>query len=128
MQPEGEHEFVAMELCSNRAMLPQLLKGEPLELEKKHAFTVKQPELPALNRPEVRAVKVEANGKQVAVSWEIHCAHPAASGRKRQVNVVPFPISLVALTVPPCASTRVRTIARPRPEPPPARLRALSTR
>ena len=32
-----------MELCSNRAMLPQLLKGEPLELGKKHAFTTKQP-------------------------------------------------------------------------------------
>ena len=42
VQPEGEHEFVAMELCSNRAMLPQLLKGEPLELGKKHAFSVKQ--------------------------------------------------------------------------------------
>ena len=71
VQPEGDHEFVAMELCSNRAMLPQLLKGEPLELGKMHAFTVKQPESPVLDRPEVRAVKVEANGKQVAVSWEI---------------------------------------------------------
>ena len=50
--PEGDHEFVAMELCSNRAMLPQLLQGEPLELGKKHAFTVKQPDSPALVREE----------------------------------------------------------------------------
>ena len=41
-------------------MLPQLLKGEPLELGKKHAFNAKQPELPALDRPEVRAVKAHA--------------------------------------------------------------------
>ena len=49
VQPEGDHELLAIELCSNRTMLPQLLKGEPLELGKKHAFTVKQPESPALD-------------------------------------------------------------------------------
>ena len=73
MQPDGDHELLAMELCSNRAMLPQLLKGEPLELGKKHAFTAKQPDSPALNRPEVRAVAGEPLGKA-----KLSLPHPAS--------------------------------------------------
>jgi hypothetical protein len=69
--PEGDHELLAMELSGNRALLPQKLKGEPLELGKKHAFTVKQPDRPTLDRPEVKDVKAETTGRQVAVSWEI---------------------------------------------------------
>ena len=69
--PEGDHEVLAMELSGNRALLPQRLQGDPLELGKKHAFTVKQPELPALDRPGVLEVEAKANGQQVAVSWTI---------------------------------------------------------
>ena len=71
IQPDGDHELLAMELCSNRAMLPQKLQGEPLELGKKHTFTVRQPELPSLDRPGVKEVEVQSNGRQVVVSWAI---------------------------------------------------------
>lgn len=69
--PEGDHELLAMELSGNRALLPQLLHGEPLELGKRHAFMVKQPDQPTLDRPGVQAVRANSNGRQVAVSWEI---------------------------------------------------------
>jgi hypothetical protein len=69
--PEGDREILAMELSSNPALLPQKLQGRPLELGKKHAFTVRQPDRPTLDKAEVTAVKVKANGRQVAVSWEI---------------------------------------------------------
>lgn len=67
--PEGDHEVLAMELSSNRALLPLKLNGEPLELGKTHKFTVKQPQLPALDGPQVRDVKATSNGNQVVVSW-----------------------------------------------------------
>ena len=69
--PEDDHEILAMELSGNRALLPIHLHGVPLELGKTHAFTVKQPDLPALDRPAVKDVKAESNGKQVVVSWAI---------------------------------------------------------
>jgi len=62
---------VAMELSSNRAMVPQLLKGEPLAEGKKHAFTVQQPEMPTLDRPKVERLQAQFNGKQVLVCWEV---------------------------------------------------------
>jgi hypothetical protein len=69
--PEGDHEYLAMELSSNPALLPQKLQAKPLEPGKKHPFTVKQPDQPALDRPEVKNVAAESNGRQVAVCWEI---------------------------------------------------------
>jgi hypothetical protein len=69
--PEGDHEYLAMELSGNSALLPVKLQGKPLELGKKHSFTVKQPARPALDRPAVTHVTAISNGRQVAVSWEI---------------------------------------------------------
>ena len=51
----------------------------------------------------------------------------SATGRSK-VKVLPWPGSLSALIVPPCASTTERAIARPMPVPPSPRARALSTR
>jgi len=62
---------VAMELSSNRAMVPLLLEGEPLAEGKKHTFTVQQPDLPTLDKPRVERLRAESNGKQVAVCWEV---------------------------------------------------------
>ncbi len=62
---------VAMELSSNRAMVPQLLEGEPLAEGKKYSFTVKQPDRPTLDQPRVERVQARSNGKQVMVSWEV---------------------------------------------------------
>jgi hypothetical protein len=73
---EGDHEVLAMELSANRVLLPQKLHGEPLELGKSHAFTVRQPDLPTLDKPKVKDVKAESNGKQVVVSWAIPDAAP----------------------------------------------------
>ena len=44
-----EGQTLAMELSSNRAMVPQLLQGTPLAEGEKHAFTVKQPDRPSLD-------------------------------------------------------------------------------
>jgi hypothetical protein len=74
-QEEGDHEILAMELSSNRALLPQKLHGATLELGKKHAFTVRQPAVPTLDPPQVTGVRAITNGRQVAVSWEL----PASS-------------------------------------------------
>ncbi len=68
---EGDHELLAMELSSNPALLPQKLKGSPLETGKTHSFTVRQPDQPTLDQPAVQSVKAVSNGTQVAVSWEI---------------------------------------------------------
>lgn len=64
-------QAVAMELSSNRAMVPQLLEGEPLAEGKKHTFTVRQPDLPTLDRPRVERLRAETDGKQVVVSWVV---------------------------------------------------------
>jgi len=70
-KPEGDHEFLAMELSSNPALLPQKLAGTPLEAGKQHSFTVKQPAKPALDKPQVASVTAESNGRQVLVKWEL---------------------------------------------------------
>ena len=62
---------LAMELSSNRAMVPQLLKGEPLAEGKKYAFTVRQPDQPTLDPPRAERLQAQSNGKQVWVCWEV---------------------------------------------------------
>ena len=62
---------VAMELSSNRSMVPQLLKGEPLAEGNKYSFTVKQPDLPTLDQPRVQRVQAKSKGTQVMVSWDV---------------------------------------------------------
>jgi len=64
-------QALAMELSSNRAMVPQLLKGEPLTEGKKHSFTVQQPDAPTLDQPRVERLQARSNGKQVWVSWHV---------------------------------------------------------
>jgi hypothetical protein len=53
---------------------------------------------------------------------------PVRGAGNQQVIVVPLPSSLVAVTLPPCPSTRCLTMASPRPVPPASRDRAGSTR
>ena len=69
--PEQGHEYLAMELSSNTALLPVLLHGTPLETGKKHAFTVKQPDNPTLDRPAITDVTAAGNGRQTLVRWMI---------------------------------------------------------
>ena len=64
-------QTLAMELSSNPAMVPQLLTGKPLAEGSKYSFTIKQPERPALDSPEIKNIDVQTNGKQVMVSWTI---------------------------------------------------------
>jgi hypothetical protein len=77
-----------------------------------------------------RQLKLEApDGKM----RETDCANTEGMFRifyrgKRMVNVLPWPGTLVTPTVPRWASAACLTIARPRPVPPSARLRAWSTR
>ena len=79
VKPEGDHEFVAMELSWNKAMVPLLLKGTPLEANKTHEFTVKQPAQPALDKPQIASLSAESNGKQVLVHWELGYFLPPVS-------------------------------------------------
>ena len=108
--PEDSHEILAMELSSNRALLPQKLQGEPLELGKSHKFTVKQPEQPTLDRPEVKEVKAESNGRQVVVSWAIPATaapqfayriemfdNPACQGRPLAIREERMPVERTVL-------------------------------
>ncbi|MDB4749411.1 PA14 domain-containing protein [Rubripirellula sp.] len=64
-----DEQTLAMELSSNRAMVPQLLKGSPLAEGNKYSFTIKQPERPSLDQPDARNLQAFSNGKQVMVSW-----------------------------------------------------------
>jgi len=64
-------QALAMELSSIPAMVPLLLKGEPLAEGQTHAFTVPQPDMPTLDQPEVANLQVQSNGKQVWVSWAV---------------------------------------------------------
>lgn len=73
-KPEGDHEFLAMELSWKKAMVPLKLSGAPLEFGKTHSFTVKQPAQPTLDKPQVASVSAESNGRQVLVSWELAAA------------------------------------------------------
>lgn len=76
--PEGDHEYAAIEYSAQPDLLPQKLAGKPLAGDQKHFFTVKQPELPALDKPAVARVRAVAAGRQVAVSWEVpETASPA---------------------------------------------------
>jgi|TARA_B100000959_G_C14983587_1_gene624567 hypothetical protein len=77
---------LAMELSSNRSMVPQLLQGEPLAEGKKHSFTVKQPDRPTLDQPRVEDLQVQANGKQVMVSWVV----PDSAAPQYQITVEVF--------------------------------------
>lgn len=77
---EGDHEYAAIEYAQRPDLLPQRLVGQSLAGDQKHAFTVKQPDLPSLDQPAVTNVRAETTGSQVAVSWEIpDTAAPAFS-------------------------------------------------
>ena len=79
---EGDHEYAAIEYASAPDLLPRQLKGKPLAGDKRHEFKVKQPDLPALDKPTVAKVRAESTGSQVAVSWEVpDTASPAFSYR-----------------------------------------------
>ena len=79
---EGDHEYAAIEYAQRPLLLPQRLTGKPLAGDKKHTFTVKQPDRPVLDPPAVAKVRAESTGAQVAVSWEIpETASPAFSYR-----------------------------------------------
>lgn len=71
IKPEGDHEILCMELSWNPMLMPQKLTGHPLEFGKQHKFTVKQPNQPALDKPQVVSVTAESNGRQVLVNWEL---------------------------------------------------------
>ena len=62
---------LAMEVSQNRALVPQLLQGEPLPYGQEHVFTTKQPALPHLDLPQVEDLQAITNGEQVRVSWEV---------------------------------------------------------
>lgn len=69
--PEGDHEYVAIEYSNRPDLLPQALSGKPIAGDRKHTFTVRQPDVPTLDKPAVTGVRAETTGRQVAVSWEI---------------------------------------------------------
>ena len=69
---------LAMEVSQNRNLVPQQLKGEPLEYGREHVFTTKQPAFPVLDKPQVTDLQATTNGKQILVSWDVpESASPA---------------------------------------------------
>lgn len=71
VKPEGDHEFLAMELSWNKALMPFKLSGTPLAFGSKNEFTVKQPGQPTLDKPQLASVSAESNGRQVVVNWAL---------------------------------------------------------
>lgn len=79
---EEDHEYAAIEYSNRPDLLPRQLSGKPLAGDKKHVFTVKQPDVPVLDKPAAANVRAETTGRQVAVSWEVpDTASPAFSYR-----------------------------------------------
>ena len=62
---------LALEVSQNRDLVPQLLKGEPLEYGREHVFKTTQPALPVLDKPQVVNLRATTNGDQILVSWEV---------------------------------------------------------
>lgn len=80
--PEEEHEYLAIEYAQTPGLLPQELSGQPLSGDKKHSFTVKQPERPTLDKPAVKNLQAIVYEGQIGVSWEVpETASPAFSYR-----------------------------------------------
>ena len=69
--PEGDHEYVAIEYAQRPDLLPRQLTGPLLAGDAKHSFTTRQPELPALDKPEITNPRAVASGGQIAVSWDV---------------------------------------------------------
>jgi len=62
----------AIEYSCNQTRIPVLLKGlKPRELGKTHKVTLKQPDLPTLDKVIVKDVKARSTGRQIIVSWKI---------------------------------------------------------
>lgn len=79
---EGDHDYAAIEYAQRPDLLPLQLAGQPLTGDGKHSFTTKQPDLPALDKPDVKNVRAIASGRQIAVSWDVPpTAAPAFSCR-----------------------------------------------
>lgn len=86
---EDGHEYAAIEYAQRPDLLPRQLTGSPLAGDQRHAFTVKQPDLPALDRPAVANVQAVESGGQIAVSWEV--PPTAAPGFSCKVEVFDSP-------------------------------------
>jgi len=79
---EGDHEYAAVEYSNRPDLLPRQLSGKLLAGDRKHSFTVRQPNLPVLDKPAVSNVRAETTGSQLAVSWEVpDTASPAFAYR-----------------------------------------------
>ena len=68
---EDGHEYAAIEYAQRPDLLPRQLSGSPLAGDRTFSFTVKQPDLPALDQPAVANVRAVESGGQIAVSWEV---------------------------------------------------------
>ena len=88
--PEGDHEFAAIEYAQRPDLLPLRLTGAPLAGDRLHTFTVKQPDLPQLDRPALTQVQALANGRQIAVSWDVPATASPPFSYKIEIFPNPF--------------------------------------
>ena len=79
---EDDHEYAAIEYAQRPDLLPRQLSGPVLSGDKKHVFTVRQPDGPSLDQPAVVNVRAVRSGGQIGVSWQVPpTASPAFSYR-----------------------------------------------
>lgn len=83
--PEGEHEYAAIEYAQRPDLMPRKLKGPLLDGDKTYDFTVKQPDLPVLDKPVVENVKAVSTGSQVGVAWALADTSSPALGYRIEV-------------------------------------------
>ncbi len=69
--PEDDHEYVAIEYAQRPDLLPRELSGKPLAGDRKHRFTVRQSDLPALDAPAVSDVRAVFAPGQLLVTWSV---------------------------------------------------------
>jgi len=77
--------LIGIEYAAKPDLRPQRLKGEPIPGDRNNLVRMKQPDQPTLDKPEVKNVKAECTGTQVAVSWEIPETSSPAFAHKIEV-------------------------------------------
>lgn len=82
---EGDHEYAAIDYAQRPDLLPRELQGRPLAGDRKHSFTVRQPDKPALDQPAVTNVRAVASAGHVAVSWDVPATAAPAFAVKVEV-------------------------------------------
>ena len=69
--PEDNHEYLAVEYSQRPEQIPLTLTGKPITPQDGTVYTVKQPELPALDKPELQFIRAAGYKNQAVIEWRL---------------------------------------------------------